>query len=142
MRDFLAITKALSDETRLRLLLALRHQEVCLCQLVELVSLASSTVSKHMSILRQSRLVDGRKDGRWMYYRLAGKEAPLAVRKALQWTLESLADDRRAAEDTARLSQILLVDPQSLCDRTCSPKGKGGAAVRAKRPQRVTKSSR
>jgi len=73
MRDFLAITKALSDETRLRLLLALRDQEVCLCQLVELVSLASSTVSKHMSILRQSRLVDGRKDGRWMYYRLAGK---------------------------------------------------------------------
>ena len=53
MRDFLAVTKALADETRVRLLLALRDHELCLCQLVELVALASSTVSKHMSILRQ-----------------------------------------------------------------------------------------
>lgn len=140
MRDFLAITKALSDETRLRLLLALRDREVCLCQLVELVSLASSTVSKHMSILRQSRLVDGRKDGRWMYYRLAGKDAPHAVRKALQWALESLADDSRLAQDAARLSKIVLVDPQSLCDDTCSPK-KDVATSRAKRSQRAAKSS-
>jgi ArsR family transcriptional regulator len=141
MREFLAITKALSDGTRLRLLLALRDQEVCLCQLVELVSLASSTVSKHMSILRQSRLVDGRKDGRWMYYRLADKDAPHAVRKALQWTLESLAGDSRLAQDAARLSKIVLADPQSLCDDTCSPKKQVAPAVRAKRSQRAAKSS-
>jgi DNA-binding transcriptional ArsR family regulator len=122
MREFQAITRALSDETRLRLLLALRGQRACLCQLVELVALAASTVSKHMSILRQSRLVDGQKEGRWMYYSLAGDDAPVAVRRALQWTLDSLADDRRATKDTERMREILLLDPQSLCARTCPPK--------------------
>jgi DNA-binding transcriptional ArsR family regulator len=142
MRDYLAITKALSDETRLRLLMALRDQEVCLCQLAELVSLASSTVSKHMSILRQSRLVEGRRDGRWTYYRLADKDAPVAVRKALQWTLESLADDPRVARDVERLSEIILVNPQTLCDDTCSPKKGVAPAVGAKRLRPAAGSSR
>ena len=70
MWDFMAVTKALADENRVRMLLALQKQELCLCQLIELVKLAPSTVSKHMSILRSARLVDARKDGRWMYYRL------------------------------------------------------------------------
>ena len=122
MRDFLAIKKALSDETRVRLLLSLRGQELCLCQLVGLVAFAASTVSKHMSILRQSRLVEGRKDGRWMYYRLAGREAPVSARRALQWVQDSLAEDRRMAEDAQRVREIVRMDPQSLCAAQCSSK--------------------
>ena len=91
--DFMAIAKALSDEQRVRMLLALQGRELCLCQLVELVSLAPSTVSKHMSILRQSRLVEGRKEGRWMYYRLAGPRAAPAVRQAIDWVRRSLVND-------------------------------------------------
>jgi ArsR family transcriptional regulator len=139
MREFQAITKALSDETRLRLLLALRGQRACLCQLVELVELAASTVSKHMSILRQSRLVDGQKEGRWMYYSLAGDDAPIAVRRALHWTLESLADDRRATKDTERMREILLLDPQSLCARSCPPRNACSAPERRKRSNRRVK---
>ena len=74
MWDFMAVTKALADENRVRMLLALQKQELCVCQIIELVKLAPSTVSKHMSILRSAHLVDARKDGRWMYYRLAGIE--------------------------------------------------------------------
>ena len=139
MRDFLAVTKALADETRVRLLLALRDQELCLCQLVELVSLASSTVSKHMSILRQARLVDGRKDGRWVYYRLADDDSPVVVRRALRWTLESLADDGRVARDSDRLREILLVDPPSGCAPSCRPKKTCAATARPKRSQRGAK---
>ena len=72
MLDFMAIAKALADENRVRLLLALQKQELCVCQLIELIGLAPSTVSKHMSILRQARLVEARKEGRWVYYRPAG----------------------------------------------------------------------
>ena len=71
MFEFLNITKALAEENRLRILLALDGAELCVCQLVELLELAPSTVSKHMSVLRQARLVESRKDGRWMHYRLA-----------------------------------------------------------------------
>jgi ArsR family transcriptional regulator len=122
MWDFMAITKALADENRVRMLLALRGRELCLCQIVELISLAPSTASKHMSILRQSRLVHGRKEGRWMYYRWAGPDASPAVRQALKWAQESLADDPQVLRDAERLEEILKLDPAELCESRCPPK--------------------
>ena len=68
---FMTITKALSDENRVRMLLALDGRELCVCQIIELLGLAPSTVSKHMSILANARLVEGRQEGRWRFYRLA-----------------------------------------------------------------------
>ncbi|GIW77819.1 MAG: hypothetical protein KatS3mg104_2882 [Phycisphaerae bacterium] len=50
-KPFLNITKALSDETRVRALLALREGELCLCQIIEMLGMAPSTVSKHMDLL-------------------------------------------------------------------------------------------
>lgn len=129
MWDFMSITKALADENRVRMLLALRGQELCLCQIVELVVLAPSTASKHMSILRQARLVEGRKSGRWMYYRLASKDAPEVVQQALAWAMESLASDPRVVRDAERLQEILQLDAQSLCESQCPPErscGKSG----------------
>ncbi len=121
MWDFMAITKALSDENRVRALLALQGQELCLCQIVELLDLATSTVSKHMSILRQARLVESRKEGRWMYYRWPGRYASPAVRQALQWAKESLTGDARVSVDQQHLREILAMDPEQLCERQSSP---------------------
>ncbi|MBW2092938.1 MAG: helix-turn-helix transcriptional regulator [Deltaproteobacteria bacterium] len=115
MFDFLNITKALADENRARALIALRGRELCLCQLVELLGLAPSTVSKHMAILRQARLIKGRKQGRWVYYRLSGDEAPAAVREALAWSFKSLAKSAEIEKDAARLKEILKLDPEVLC---------------------------
>ena len=77
MRELLAITKALADENRLRILAALDGRELCLCQIVELLGLATSTVSRHASVLQQARLIESRKQGRWTYFRL-DSEAPEA----------------------------------------------------------------
>ena len=60
MRGCLAITKALSDANRVRVLMGLTTGELCVCQIIELLSLAPSSVSKHMSVLRQARLVESR----------------------------------------------------------------------------------
>jgi len=76
MREFMAIAKALADESRTRVLMFLRGGELCVCQIVEMLGLAPSTVSKHMAILHQARLVESRKDGRWTYYRLPKEDAP------------------------------------------------------------------
>jgi ArsR family transcriptional regulator, arsenate/arsenite/antimonite-responsive transcriptional repressor len=130
LRDFLAITKALADENRVRLLLALTSQELCLCQLVEMLGLAPSTVSKHMSILRQARLVEGRKQGRWQYFRLAGRTAAPAVRQAIAWTQRSAADDPRVIEDAKRLTEILRLDPLALCESQYARTRSGAAANR------------
>ena len=68
MREIMTIVKALADENRVRALMALRAGELCVCQIIELLQLAPSTVSKHMTVLKQARLVESRKQGRWTYY--------------------------------------------------------------------------
>ncbi len=115
MREILNITKALADENRLRALFALRSGELCLAQIIELLGLAPSTVSKHMSILRQARLIEGRKAGRWVYYRLPGSEEPAEVQKAIAWICGALAKTKRIREDRRRLKRILCIDPEELC---------------------------
>lgn len=123
MRDILAITKALADEKRLRMLLALRGRELCLCQLVALVELAPSTTSKHMSILRQAGLVEGRKSGRWVYYRLADQTGSAVVRNVLAWVQGSLADDPTIQGDAARLRHILASIPTETCAGSSGTEG-------------------
>ncbi len=117
MFDFITITKALAEENRIRILLALEGRELCVCQIIELLQLAPSTVSKHMSILKQARLVETRKDGRWIYYRLTGDQAPSAVKGAIAWVCNSLSKDRGIQEDARQLKQILKLDPEVLCRR-------------------------
>lgn len=117
MRDFMTVVKALADENRVRALLALRQRELCVCQIVELLELAPSTVSKHMSILKQARLVDSRKNGRWIYYRLADDEVPVEASEALAWVRNVLSDDPQTGKDDARLAQILKLEPEMLCKR-------------------------
>jgi DNA-binding transcriptional ArsR family regulator len=115
MFEIMAVTKALADETRVRLLAALQDGELCVCQLIELIGLAPSTVSKHLSILRSARLIEGRKDGRWMYYRLAGEQSPPAARTALAWLLEALKDSPLILKDRQRLAQMMKTQPGGLC---------------------------
>ena len=106
MRNLLAITKALSDENRVRALMALAGGELCVCQIIELLALAPSTVSKHMAVLHQAGLVQTRKDGRWVYYRLAGREASPGVQGALRWVQRTLASEPRVAADRRLLVKV------------------------------------
>jgi DNA-binding transcriptional ArsR family regulator len=111
---FLQVARAVADESRARALMALRGQELCVCQIVELLGLAPSTVSKHMSTLRQAGLVRLRKEGRWVHYRLAD-EGNSDVHDALAWLSRSLATDPVIEEDSRRLKEILRVSPEELC---------------------------
>ena len=119
MRKFMNITKALADENRVRALLALRKGELCVCQITELFGLAASTVSKHLSILYQAGLVESRKDGRWVYYRPAGKEAPTAAREAIEWVGKSLSANPLIADDAQRARALSGSSPAQAecCER-------------------------
>ncbi len=116
-RDTLAALKALGDENRLRALLACGEQELCVCQITELLQLAPSTVSKHMSILRQADLVDFRKEGRWIYYRLSTEFAAAPVRAIVDALRVQLTEDPKWKRDRAALAEILATDPEELCRR-------------------------
>lgn len=130
MRHLLRTTKALADENRIRILGALRESELCVCQIIELLELAPSTVSKHLSVLRNARLIDSRKQGRWMYYRLAGEEFPEQVAGALGWVFRSFDATARQAGDRRRLREILEISPEVLCSRP--PNSENGPAETAK----------
>lgn len=119
MKEFMNITKALADESRIRLLFALRNGELCACQLVEFLALAGSTVSKHLSVLYQAGLVAMRKEGRWVYYSLPEGGAPPTVRSALKWVFQSAGELPRIADDEHHLKRILKLDPIDLCRRQC-----------------------
>jgi len=115
MRNLMAVTKALADESRVRILLALSGGELCVCQIVELLKLAPSTVSKHMSILKHARLVESRKEERWMFYRLDKDDSTVEAREMTALVARLLANDPQSPEDAKRLKQILKTDRDELC---------------------------
>ncbi len=115
MREILNITKALSDENRIRILMCLQAGELCVCQIVELMGLAPSTVSKHLSILYQACLVESHKQGRWNYYRLPGAGASPRVQEAIDWLRTHLAKDPQVVQDARQLKAICKMDKDDLC---------------------------
>jgi DNA-binding transcriptional ArsR family regulator len=117
MRDLMAVLKALGDENRVRVLLAVQDRELCVCQIVELLGLAQSTVSKHLSILHQARLIDSRKEGRWMFYRAADDDSPVEAREMANVVSRLLARNSQAGEDANRLKEILKMDRDELCKK-------------------------
>ena len=119
MFTFLTIAKALTDENRARILMALRERELCVCQITAFLDLAPSTTSRHLSILRQARLIDSRKKGKWVYYGLAARpQSPAAVRAALDWAGRSLENLPLVLEDEKRIQDI-LARGQEVC--ACMP---------------------
>ena len=118
MKHLLSITKAFSDASRLRILCALEaHGELCVCQLQELLGLAPSTTSKHLDLLSQAGLVDSRKEGRWVHYRLTGADAPEPVRAALAWVSSFVSREKLMAEDRKALRRILRLTKEQLCQQ-------------------------
>ena len=114
MRHLMQITRALSDENRVRILSFLTHSELCLCQIIELLNLSPSTVSKHMSILAQAGLVDVRKEGRWHYYRFP-EEPEAAVLAAYDFLQKATPISINAEKDRQLLKEVLKVDKGELC---------------------------
>ena len=114
MKDLLSILSALSDETRLRAVRLLDGRELCLCQIIEVLGLSPSTVSKHMSILFQAGLVDRRKEGKWHYYRLAAVGRSAAGR-ALKLVLDHAADDGCSANDRRKLEGVERMELTEVC---------------------------
>jgi ArsR family transcriptional regulator len=116
MREVLAITNALADESRVRALIALTRGQLCVCQIAELLQLAPSTVSKHLSILRQGGLVEAQKKGRWIFYSIPN-EPDASARQSIEWLQDALKKDSRIIEDAKRLKVILKEDPEEICRR-------------------------
>ena len=96
--------QALGDNTRLRLLNLMGDQEICVCYFVEVLAQGQPKISRHLAYLRNAGIVQARREGKWMHYRIVTPPNAGAA-QVLRQTLAWLAEDRAMQADKARLSR-------------------------------------
>jgi len=112
-----AVCKALSDETRFRIAWALAEEDLCVCELSDALEVSQSTLSNHLSKMRDLGIVDTRKDGSWVYYMLSD-----ALRDQVTAMFDAFAADLEMDEtlqnDQERLAARLEMRVDGRCIRS------------------------
>lgn len=94
---------ALADKTRLRLLNLMREDEICVCFFSEVLEESQPKISRHLAYLRNAGIVEARRDGKWMHYRIIKPENPFAA-QVLEDTLQWLDSQAEMQEDYQKLA--------------------------------------
>ncbi len=114
---FETVGRAISDQTRIRILKMLQPGELCVCQITAILGLAPATVSKHLSLLKMAGLLSQRKRGRWVYYRWSTQSTNEYAPDVLSLMEGVLDDDPTIAEDRHRLDQVNRMSLEELCGK-------------------------
>jgi ArsR family transcriptional regulator len=96
------VFKALAEPNRIRILKMLEVRPLCVCEITDILGLATSTVSRHLAVLREAGLITDRKDGKWVDYRLNPQADAGLLSRVLELLRERLPPDSRLAEDARR----------------------------------------
>lgn len=119
LRHYEAVMKAVADPTRVRILKMLEPGELCVCQIIAVLALSPSTVSKHLSLLKAAGLVNDRKEKKWVHYSLDRENPDPHVAGILRELASWLQHDRTIVADRARLAGARKdVGPAATC---CAP---------------------
>jgi len=105
VRPVSRLFKALADETRLRILALLSHGELCVCHLHEALGISQPNVSRHLAILRAAGIVEDRREGKWIHYRLLRQQDPDCERQ-LRTLVRAYSKRGVLRGDVARLLKI------------------------------------
>jgi ArsR family transcriptional regulator, arsenate/arsenite/antimonite-responsive transcriptional repressor len=108
--DLVTLFAALADRTRLRLLNLMDGREVCVCYFVEILKQGQPKISRHLAYLRRAGIVEARRDGKWMHYRIERPDDPKAA-LILDAALQSFRTDRDMQADLERLGRACC-EPQ------------------------------
>lgn len=99
------VFKALADKTRLRILALLGGDEVCVCHMHDTLRLPQPTVSRHLSYLRRAKLVDARREGVWIHYRLSAALDPV-VRAVIDAAVHAVTHVPTAHKDRKQFEKV------------------------------------
>lgn len=94
--------KALGDETRLKIVAVLSHGELCVCHVESLLKLSQPSASRHLGVLRSAGVVQARREGSWMYYRIA-RQPDDACQRHLRWLVAGFAKQLVLKREVERL---------------------------------------
>ena len=118
MKELLSVFKALSDETRLRIVKLLERGELCVCHIVAAVDMSQSKVSFHLKTLKEAGLVKDRREGKWMYYRL--NESDL-FKRLLFLSIAERVREEAAVGDRQRLEAFITSRPEEFAVMVSGP---------------------
>lgn len=104
VRPFSRVFRALSDETRLRIVALLTHGELCVCHIENALATAQPNVSRALGILRTASIVDSRRDGSWVYYRLVAQDVP-ELQAVIDGISKAFGSQRVLRSDLVRLKK-------------------------------------
>jgi ArsR family transcriptional regulator len=110
--DAVQIFKALGDSNRLRIVRMLQQRELCMCEIRSVLKLSNSTVSEHLSILKEAGLIIDRKDGKWVNYRLSEGQSNSAIIAVLKMLKESFPEDAALKSDRVKVKSA---DREKIC---------------------------
>ena len=113
MNELLSVFKALSDETRLRIVKLLENGELCVCHIVAAVDMSQSKISFHLKTLKDAGLVKDRRDGKWMHYRL--NESDL-MKRLLFLSISERVKEEEVARDRQRLDSFIASRPEEFAN--------------------------
>ncbi len=115
MKELLSVFKALSDETRLRIVKLLENGELCVCHIVAAVDMSQSKISFHLKILKEAGLVKDWREGKWMHYRL--NESDL-FKRLLFLSIAERIQEEEIAKDRQRLEAFIASRPEEFANIT------------------------
>jgi len=138
LRDYEMVMKSVADPTRVRILKLLEAGEMCGCQIVAILELSQSTVSKHLFLLKMARLVKERKEKKWVHYALARSEGSPYAGKMLNTFWGWLNDDPVVERDKRREALARELGPANICERGMTlPSRRAAACCPAPRKEAV-----
>jgi len=108
------IFKALSDPNRLRILKMLQTKSLCVCEITDVLRLATSTVSKHLSILKSTGFIIETKDGKWVNYLINPRPSDARISSVLSTLDFWISDDQMIISDKQRVQKV---DRNEVCSR-------------------------
>lgn len=103
-RAWSRVFRALGDETRVRIVALLSHGELCVCHVEQALALPQPMISRHLAVLRAAGVVEARRAGTWVYYRLAD-QAHVHVRAMIEGVTASFASQRALRADLSRIKK-------------------------------------
>lgn len=117
LRAYETTMKAVADPTRVRILKILEGGELCVCQIIAVIALGQSTISKHLFLLRAAGLIKDRRDKKWIHYSLDGKSENPYVGTLLRNIRKWLNDDPLILKDRERAALARDIGPVVICER-------------------------
>ncbi|KNY29401.1 ArsR/SmtB family transcription factor [Pseudobacteroides cellulosolvens] len=106
MDDLLNLFGILSDKTRLRILLLLMDKELCVCEIFAALHMSQPRVSRQLAILKQSKIIKDRREGKWIYYRIDQNDYTKKLMSIISLLPEWLSDDPEFNNDKSMLNKI------------------------------------